>query len=458
MYRYHPFSHPTFNTRRWLVFLLLPLVALTDCTTTQGTTTDTGTKTTTPVYYSANELQYNDRAYKDNIKTVLFYNSNSEVAAPIIALNTGEYLTMRFDDLDNSIKSYNYSILQCNADWTPGSLMEIEYLEGYFQGNITRYEYSFNTYQPYIHYTFNFPNTDTKLLLPGNYIMFVYENGDKQNPVITRRFMVYQQKANITYEYKRPDDVEERNYKQEIDFSVYTNNLTLNNGYSDLRVYMMQNYRWDNMIGGLTPKFVRNNELVYNQDEPNTFQGLNEFRHVSFTSTQVKGNRIFSIDHDSTLYSAILYKDEKRSYKKYMTLGDVNGRYKINRDNSSGEDEHSQSDYMKITFSVDQNTKVTEGDLYLFGLFTDWQIKPEYKMEFNAEMGMYVKTVMLKQGAYDYMYAMVPSGKSKPDEAYIEGTHFDTENQYTILVYQHDIKRNADLLIGFMDFNNANRR
>lgn len=441
---------------RFFVFIL----SLTSCTTTQLTTdtSSTGKTNPTPVYYSSKEIQYNDKEYKDNIKTVLFYNSNSEIAPPIIALNTDEYLTMRFDDLDNSIKSYNYSILQCNADWTPGNLLEIEYLEGYFQGNITSYEYSFNTYQPYIHYKFDFPNSNTKVLLPGNYVMFVYENNDKENPVITRRFMVYQPRANITYEYKRPDDVEERNYKQEIDFSVYTNNLTLNNGYSDLKVYLMQNYRWDNMIGGLTPRFVRNTELVYNQDEPNTFQGLNEFRHLSFTSTQIKGNRILALSHDSTLYHALLYKDERRSYKKYMTLGDVNGRFKINRDNSRDDEVHTQADYMQLSFSLDQETKITEGDIYLFGLFSNWQVKPEYKMEFNAELGMYTKTITLKQGAYDYMYVMVPTGKSKTDDGFIEGTHFDTENQYSILVYYHDIKRNADLLIGFMDFNNANRR
>lgn len=140
-----------------------------------------------------------------------------------------------------------------------------------------------------------------------------------------------------------------------------------------------------------------------------------------------------------------------------MTLGDANGRFKIDRINSVGEEVHMQADYMYLTFSLDQNTKVKEGDIYLFGLFTNWRIKPEYKMEFNTELGMYTKTVMLKQGAYDYMYTLAPAGKSGTDDTFIEGTHFETENQYSILVYYHDLKKNADLLVGFQDFNNVNR-
>lgn len=430
--------------------------AIISCTTTATVVDHPKKQDSVPDYYKSTEVLYQDKIYKDNIKTVVFHNANSEIAPPIIALNTDEFLTIRFDDFDNTIKNYNYSVIHCNADWTPSNLMEIEYLNGYFQGNITNYDYSFNTLKPYIHYKADFPNNDTKITVPGNYIFFVYENNDKENPVLTKRFMVYEPRINISYEYKRPDDVEERNYKQEIDFSVFTNNITLNSGYDDLTVFILQNYRWDNCISNLKPKFVRGSELVYNLDEPNTFEGLNEFRHINLTSTSIKSNRVLSISHDSTLFNALLYGDERRSYKKYMTMGDINGRFKIQRDNSN--DSHTQSDYLWVTFNLDQNTKVAEGDIYLFGQFTDWEIKPEYKMEFNEAAGIYIKTVLMKQGNYDFMYVLSPKNKTTINNSFIEGTHFDTENQYTILVYYKDIKRNADILIGYMDFNNVNNK
>jgi hypothetical protein len=436
------------------------LISLSACVTSVEVTdpkleTRSSKTETIPTFYSNTEVLTQDKVYKTNIKSVICFNANNEIAPPIIAMNTDEFITLRFDDTDNNIKTYNYSIIHCNADWTQSDLMEIEYIEGYFQGNIQTYDYSFNTYLPYINYRFNFPTSDLKVLLPGNYVVFVYENNDKSIPVFTRRFMVYDPKVSINYEYKRSDDPEERNYKQEIDFNVFTTNLTLNNGFSDLNVCILQNYRWDNALTKLTPKYIRSNELVYNLDEPQTFLGWNEFRHINLSNTRIKGNRIFSLSHDSTLFNAVVYRDEKRSYKKYMTMGDINGRFKINRDNS--DDVHTQADYMNVTFSVDQNTELKDGDIYLIGQFSDWEVKPENKLSFNSVLETYEATLCLKQGNYDYMYVMRPKGKTTIDFSFIEGTHFDTENQYTILVYYHDIRRNIDLLYGFLDFNNLKR-
>jgi hypothetical protein len=282
----------------------------------------------------------------------------------------------------------------------------------------------------------------------------VYENGDKSLPVLTKRFMVYENRMSIRHEYKATDDVEERNYKQEIDFTINTGNLVLNNGYSDITVYQLQNYRWDNALTNFKPKFMNGKDLVYNVDEPQTFYGLNEFRHISITNTAIKGNRIFSVGHDSSLFNAMVYKDEKRNFKKYITNGDVNGRFKINRDNT--DDEHTQADYMHVTFSLEFENPPKTGDFYLFGGFTNWQVQPEYKLQYNETLGIFMQTALLKQGSYDYMYVYVDEN-GKKDDVMVEGTHFSTENQYTILVYYRDIKRGADLLYGFSDFNNQGR-
>lgn len=448
-------SHIKFFTLVKMIFApLLIGLNLLSCSLSTATVATETTSKKNPGYYSETDILYTDKVYNENIQTVLLYNSNMEIAPPIIALNTDEQLTLRFDDFDGNIKTYNYSIIHCNADWTPSNLMEIEYLEGYFMGNIPIYEYSFNTLKPYIHYRVNFPDENTKIILPGNYILLVYENGDKSLPALTKRFMVYDNKMSIRHEYKATDDVEERNYKQEIDFTINTGNIVLNNGFSDLTVYQLQNYRWDNALTNFKPKFINGKELVYNVDEPQTFYGLNEFRHISITNTAIKGNRIFSVGHDSTLFNAMVYKDEKRNFKKYITNGDVNGRFKINRDNT--DDEHTQADYIHVTFSLEFENPPITGDFYLFGGFTNWQIKPEYKLQYNESLGLFMRTALLKQGSYDYMYVYVDE-KGKKDDVMVEGTHFSTENQYTILVYYRDIKRGADLLYGFSDFNNQGR-
>ena len=47
-------------------------------------------------------------------------------------------------------------------------------------------------------------------------------------------------------------------------------------------------------------------------------------------------------------------------------------------------------------------------DIYLFGEFTNYETNENSKMEFNMEKGAYEKTLLLKQGHYDYSYVTVP--------------------------------------------------
>ncbi|MFI5203904.1 MAG: hypothetical protein ACHQF2_05355, partial [Flavobacteriales bacterium] len=85
--------------------------------------------------------------------------------------------------------------------------------------------------------------------------------------------------------------------------------------------------------------------------------------------------------------------------------------------------------------------------------FCGWTTKPELKMKYDDETGDYTAAVRLKQGYYNYMYVVSKDEKNIPDDVRMEGTHFDTENDYTIIVYYHDLKTNTDLAVGCISFN-----
>jgi hypothetical protein len=55
---------------------------------------------------------------------------------------------------------------------------------------------------------------------------------------------------------------------------------------------------------------------------------------------------------------------------------------------------------------------------------------------------------MMKQGYIDYCFAFLPNGSSKPDLTTLEGSHFQTENDYAILVYLRDFTIRTDRLVG----------
>ena len=51
------------------------------------------------------------------------------------------------------------------------------------------------TLQSYTHYAFIIPNRDTEIISSGNYVLSVFD--DKQELIFTKRFVVYEQQANV---------------------------------------------------------------------------------------------------------------------------------------------------------------------------------------------------------------------------------------------------------------------
>jgi hypothetical protein len=68
-------------------------------------------------------------------------------------------------------------------------------------------------------------------------------------------------------------------------------------------------------------------------------------------------------------------------------------------------------------------------------------------MQYDSVHQEYHSKILLKQGWYDYQYYV----KSPPlPPYYFEGSHFETENAYEILVYYRALQPRADLLIGYI--------
>jgi hypothetical protein len=61
--------------------------------------------------------------------------------------------------------------------------------------------------------------------ISGNYLLVVYEAGEEENPIMTRRFMCTDEKVKIEGNVFRATFVEKQNTCQEIDFSLEISNL-----------------------------------------------------------------------------------------------------------------------------------------------------------------------------------------------------------------------------------------
>lgn len=74
-------------------------------------------------------------------------------------------------------------------------------------------------------------------------------------------------------------------------------------------------------------------------------------------------------------------------------------------------------------------------------------------MKYNDVLLRYECAPFVKQGLYNYQYVFVPDKKKEIDARMVEGSHFETNNTYTILVYNKEPGIPYDRLVGVGFFN-----
>ena len=398
-------------------------------------------------YNDSGEI-FQNKIYDRDIHTVLLNPTGQEMAPPVIQLGHNEQLELQFDDLSSQMRNWNYTIVQCNEDWSLSDQQQSMYLQGFYDNPINKYDYSFNTLESYVHFHLDFPNEQLKITQSGNYLLRVYQVGDTSKRAFDIRFMIQEPLLSFDAVVKPPDLVSQRETDQQLNFTIHLNNANVRNPYSDLYVEVLQNRRYDNAKKGLKPQFLKGTDLEYNYSNgETTFQGGNEYRFFNIGSIRFRSEQVHDIVMGDSLYNVILSPYGSRAFIQYSYYNDIDGRYVIR--NSDGTDPTTDADYVKVHFKLPVDAPFTGGSIYVFGDLSFNRFLPEFKMKYVAADHAYERVILLKQGYYDYVYNFLPDGSHAGDVSRIEGTHYITENEYTILVYYRDIAARCDRLIGY---------
>ncbi len=392
------------------------------------------------------KAHWQDAVNQPDIRTVRLYQRGQPRSYPIYEMG-GAPLTLSFDKFHRDIINYQYTITHCTPDWQSSKISSQVYLEGMRRGFIDDYQHSQNTYHPYVHYSLQIPNRDMQPKIPGNYILKVFRE-DQSTPVITRRFYVVKDRINISPNLQQPNFPRYRNTHQELDFTInYQSLRDVSDPFRQFKVVLRQNGRNDNTIRRLKPKYVEGKKLIYDYEEENLFKGGNEFRPVDLRSLNYGGQGVRELVLDS-IYTAHLNVDESRQYQSHVDYSDNNG---WNMTLAQGvNNPHTQSAYISTYFYLDANPSLKPGEaIYVFGNLSNWEIQERCRLQYLKDEGVYYANLLLKQGYYDYKYAISPGpGQGKINTTRLEGTHFETENRYLILVYFQDPFRNLFKLVG----------
>lgn len=396
----------------------------------------------------AQNKPYRTASLDNRVHSLKVESGNGFMFPPVIRLSTDDVINISFDLFEEDYQDLSYSIIHCNANWQPSMLSSIEYIDGFDIQEVYDYALSFNTFQEYVNYRITLPNDEIQFKVSGNYAVIVYPQNQRERPILYACFMVSEEAVKVNCSANSRTDKGYSDNYQQVSFRINRNDYDIVNPAGDLKIYVMQNNRLDNMVFVSTPQYFNNKEIVYEHNSKLIFDAGNEYRRFEMVSTQYRGMGVEKLTHYDPYYHAILERDYPRKDKTYSYDETQHGRYVI-RETDFEEDSDTQADYFIVHFSLDVSEMLLpEGDIYIDGELSEYRFSDNNKMLRNPQNGLYEKFIRLKQGAYNYQYLFVPKGESIGKASVIEGNKYETQNEYRVNVYHRVPGERYDRLIG----------
>jgi hypothetical protein len=382
----------------------------------------------------------------ENIKSVTFKGPTDD-QFPIIQL--GDPIRLEFDDLSASEQDYYYRILHCDYDWTPSKLLKSQYLKGTDNQRIITYENSYTTLQPYSNYRLTLPNTQVGFKVSGNYVLEIYNADDELQ--FSRRFVVFRDLVQVGATIKRSRDFEFIGKKQSVQFTINPSGIQLINPKKEVKVVLLQNYHWPTARFNIPPQFTIGNELIYRYDQETAFYGGNEYLNFDSSDLRAPTAMISGISMED-LYHHYLFTNRYRYDLEYTYFPDINGDFVIRT--LQGRDSSREAEYTWVHFSLPYSEMIGLDEVYIFGKFNNYALEDLNRMQFNEATGKLEAKLLLKQGFYNFKYAIRRADNTVELNS-ISGSFDYAENTYTILVYYRDFGDIYDSVIGIGTANSS---
>ncbi len=386
--------------------------------------------------------------FDNNVRSLKLCLASNMYIPPVLMMGGTDHLIVNFDYLDYDVHYLRYSVTHCNADWQPSQLVESEYVSGFNYADIDDYAPSEATYVHYYNYQFTLPNADMDFLVSGNYMLTVYEQDDPSDILFQTRFSLCEGKVGVYPQVTSRTDVEYNNRFQQVSFDVRYKPNQIKDPYSEFTCVVSQNSREDNAVMVTRPSMVVVDHVTYEHNRALIFAAGNEFRRFETVNAHNINMGVQSIRYYDPYYHATLMVDEPRNEIQYLYDKTQFGRFTIRNAESYGESAL-QADYMVTHFTLDTGGKLSGGNVWLYGEFLQGYPASQAMMKYDASSGCYTADLLLKQGAYNYLYLWVPDGTSVGQTSRIEGDHYETVNEYLVMVYDRPMGERYDRLVGY---------
>ena len=402
-------------------------------------------------YGQSFDLPCADLDYKQAVASVSLFADGNQTKEPLIPLaNPINRLTLWFDLLGSEGKVLNYTFIHCTNDWFPTEIMRNNYATGFDYGRIDDYEFSRNTLIDYVHYELVFPDEEMLPVISGNYLLVVYDDDlREENIYFTRRFMVMDEKANISASVPRYcDDLSLSDTHQQLNVKVTMQSIMTGNVQDYANMTIRQNGRWDNAVMGLTPSFIYPDYISYEHNPLTVFEAANQYRRVNFSNFYFQSENIARIYQTDNYYVVDYATCETRAKNPYITYEDIHGEKYIYIANE-GRETATEADYAWVNIFLRCPMPFSNEDVYVMGAVNDWRFDERNLMKYDYNLHGYLCQLLLKQGYYNFMFVTADRDTGRVTTDLTEGNHWDTDNVYRIYLYYYNAIKGYDELIGY---------
>lgn len=383
--------------------------------------------------------------YDDNIKTLQVSVDGNAFAPPIAVLGTDQCIRISFDCLADDRDYFRYSLMHCNADWQPSGLVDSEFVDGFNEGIVENYDFSRGTTVHYVHYELTVPDAQMQPLVSGNYLLKLYREDNPDEIVLQCRFMLSENTAMTAVQASPQTDIDYNKKHQQLSIMVDTEHTGVEDPFNDLTIVVGQNGRLDSERMLKQPLRMQGRKVIYEHLPALIFEAGNEYRRFEVVSNQYPGMGVEQIDYFDPYYHYGLYVDQGRADDAYSYDQTQHGSFVVREYNS--DDSDIEADYGVVHFALDY-PNTSSAMIFLDGDFTLRRFDDNARMVFNPSSGMYERAMLLKQGAYNYQYLIVPPGAKRGFTDAVEGDKYQTVNEYNVRVYHRRRGERYDRLIG----------
>lgn len=366
-----------------------------------------------------------------------------------LTLGSSERLQLTFDLIAGQGSRLCYRIRHYDADWSPSSLLPVEYLSGFDGAELELPMPSSGTLVPYDHYTLTLPNEQTQLKRSGNYRITIYDPTSPEVALLEVPFAVVSPTLSLSASVSGEAWQDYQGKRQEIDLQVQAPSGLSTRLDQELHIVVLQNARWDNAVTLTAPSSYLQGRLSYEGPQGALFLGGNIYAKLEHLSDRIRGLGVVDSHPTDEGYQLMLYPQRNRSLLPYSSEQSFQGIQIIRSDMSSTPE--TEGDYHWVTFTL-ESPRLEGGQVVLEGEAFRYHSLEERTLRYDEATRSYTTTLPLKVGYQEYQYLFLPEGSSTLLSAPTVGDHWETKNYYTLLAYYRSPSDRADQLLGVLEF------